>query len=115
VIGVRCVDSVVCNRYRIAGLANATLSLLDVRSRISMRDVDLRDSGRVHYGIALESERNIISEVRSLSGIELDTTYTSKVFKFLKAEANVFRDSNVLYWNTFSPLGIKAVQAEAAL
>jgi hypothetical protein len=64
---------------------------------------DLRDNGPVRHGVALKSGRKIISDVRALSGIELDTTYTAKVVAFLKDQTETLADLNILYWNTFSP------------
>jgi 1-aminocyclopropane-1-carboxylate deaminase/D-cysteine desulfhydrase-like pyridoxal-dependent ACC family enzyme len=103
VIGVRCVDPIVCNPYHIASLSNATLRALKSRARISYRDVDLRDPGEIRYGEALSGGEELIAEMREVAGIELDTTYTSKVFSFLKSHLPELQGQNVLYWHTFSP------------
>lgn len=109
VIGVRCVDKIVCNRFRVAHLANKTLRLLKSKTRICWMDVDLRDPGQVSYGQPLEGSDQLISEVEKLSGIVLDTTYTSKVFNFLCTEISQgkFEGKKILFWNTFSPAALK--------
>ncbi len=110
VIGVRCVDKIVCNRPHVSYLANQALKLLNARIRVSITDVDLRDNGPVIYGSPLENSESLINQVRALSGIQLDTTYTSKVFSFLKSETDKgsFAGKKVLYWNTFSPAALLA-------
>jgi 1-aminocyclopropane-1-carboxylate deaminase/D-cysteine desulfhydrase-like pyridoxal-dependent ACC family enzyme len=105
VIGVRCVDPLVCNAYRVVALANAALKMLGVRARILRSDVDLRDHGKVSYANPLEGAEDLIREVKARSGITLDTTYTTKVFSFLKSwtDSGKAQGKSVLYWNTFSP------------
>lgn len=109
VIGVRCVDKIVCNRLRVAQLANETLRLLGSSMRVRRADVDLRDIGGISYGRPLEGSHQLISDVRALSGIVLDTTYTSKVFTFLRSESSRggFAGKKVLFWNTFSPAALR--------
>lgn len=115
VVGVRCVDRVVCHPARIARLANRTLRLLDPSARfrpLRASDVDLRDppGARSAYGAPLLEAHRLIREIRASAGITLDTTYTSKVMSFLKHQVGTgaFRRQTVLYWNTFSPAALAA-------
>ncbi len=117
VVGVRCVDRLVCNRFRIARLANQTLKLLGRKERIRISEIDLRDIESLHYGLPLGNAEELISEMRSSTGIELDTTYTTKVFSYLKTRAQQGKCENqtVLYWHTFSPAaGTSGNQIEAS-
>ncbi len=117
VIGVRCVDKIVCNRARVAHLANQALRLLGANTRIQRAEVDLQDIGPIAYGRPLERSEQLISSVRSLSGIVLDTTYTSKVFTFLKSEVarGSFVGKNVMLWNTFSPAALQNLSVASEL
>jgi 1-aminocyclopropane-1-carboxylate deaminase/D-cysteine desulfhydrase-like pyridoxal-dependent ACC family enzyme len=117
IIGVRCVDKIVCNRFRVARLANAALKLLGSRLKIRHSDVDLRDIGRIAYGQPLAQSDQLIRDVRVLSGIELDTTYTTKVFTFLRRAAaqGELAARNVLLWNTFSPAALQISSTPLAL
>ena len=106
IVGVRCVDAVVCNTLRVAQLANTALHLLQPNSeiRFSPYDVDLRDlQSPIRYGRPLEEALHLQTKMQDLHGIFLDTTYTSKVFLYLTQRAHEFRGKKVLYWNTFSP------------
>lgn len=109
VVGVRCVDRLVCNRFRIARLANQTLRLLGWNASVRRSDVDLRDVQTLKYGLPIENAHELIAEMRSSTGIELDTTYTTKVFSYLKTQALRGRceDQSVLYWHTFSPAALR--------
>lgn len=106
-IGVRCVDPLVCHRLKIATLANGVLKKMNSRKRVRMSEIDLRDVKNLSYGEPIEKADHLIAEVKNLSGVHLDTTYTTKVFSFLNAliESNQYKDQNILYWNTFSPKG----------
>lgn len=113
VVGVRCVDRLVCNRYRVSRLATQTLRFLGWNGRIRRSDVDLRDVASLQYGFPLGNAEQLIREMRSSSGIELDTTYTTKVFSYLKTRAlqGKCENQSVLYWHTFSPAAIKTETA----
>ena len=117
VIGVRCVDAIICNRRRVRQLANGTLRYLQSRQRLNVGDINLCDVGGV-YGLPIDGAAALMAEVRAASGLVLDTTYTTKVFSFLKAAAGAghLDDRDVLYWNTFSPKalesrGLRSVEA----
>jgi D-cysteine desulfhydrase len=118
VIGVRCVDPLVCNPLRVRHLANGTLRLLRSRRRIGLRDVDLRSPfADVPYGAPLPQAAELIAEARRLGGLGLDTTYTTKVFAFLRSLAvkGELRGKEVLYWHTFSPAAMQTTPARALL
>ena len=47
---------------------------------------------------------------RRQTGVELDTTYTTKVFAYLQAlaAAKKLQGQDVLYWHTYSPAAMHA-------
>ncbi len=111
VIGVRCVDPVVCNPLHIAYLANSALKLLRAMTRIRIADIDLREGERIAYGRPLPQAEEAIKRVRRVSGIELDTTYTTKVFAYLErlAHSGKLEGKDILFWNTFSPAAVRGL------
>lgn len=115
VIGVRCVDRIVCNETRIASLANRLAKKLELGFRFRSSDVDLVHASSSHYARPLENSKELIAQVESLEQIVLDTTYTTKVIDFLKAwlKSDPFgtRKKNILYWHTFSPVAMGAICA----
>lgn len=106
VVGVRCVDPIVCNISAVVRLSNKVLSYLGSSLRVAPMHVTLLsnplDSG---YAKPLERAQNLIREFYEEEGIYLDTTYTSKVVARLEEEIKkgTYRDQTVLYWHTFSP------------
>lgn len=108
VVGLRCVDRIICNRLRVAQLANSALKLMNSKLRLSLSDIDLRDNGVIQYGSPLQNAGALMSQMRNLSGIHLDTTYTSKVMAYMqmRAAAGACARKKVLYWNTFSPAAL---------
>lgn len=106
IVGVRCVDRIVCNRFAIANLANATLKHLGSERRIHAREIELispqKDQG---YGNVSDMTRHVAREFYAREGIVLDTTYTSKVVLALKdmvTSGDIGKNDRVLYWHTFS-------------
>ncbi len=110
VIGVRCVDKIVCNRLRVAYLANQAFHLLGSKMRVCSNDVDLRDLRQISYGEPLQDSDSLINTVKELSGITLDTTYTSKVFSYLRSQTfgGKLDGKRILFWNTFSPAALQS-------
>jgi D-cysteine desulfhydrase len=112
VIGVRCVDRVVCNRRKIAALATRISRELGLGFAFSPGEVDLRDAPGpgVRYGAPIEEARELSRLFLETEGLELDTTYTTKVAAFLRgfvrAEEN--RTARILYWHTFSPAAMRS-------
>lgn len=120
VIGVRCVDKIVCNEYRIAALANQLAKKLRLNFRFKTSDICLRDYSlydepesisKFNYARALEHADALIAEMHNLENITLDTTYTTKVIHFLKnwVKRDPFQThkKKILYWHTFSPTAMK--------
>ena len=108
IIGVRCVDPVFCNPLHISLLANGALRLLGAHTRIRVSDIDLREGSAGGYGLPITGAEEFCREARSEIGLELDTTYTSKVFTFLRQKAPELRGKRVLYWHTYSPAAMRA-------
>ncbi|MGZ3687591.1 MAG: 1-aminocyclopropane-1-carboxylate deaminase/D-cysteine desulfhydrase [Bdellovibrionota bacterium] len=113
VVGVRCVDRILCNRFKVARLANGISRYLGMDSRFSTAEIDLRDLSELAYGRPIAEAKELIPVVRELSGIELDTTYTSKVFLYLKKfmHESVGQRETVLYWHSFSPAAMRFADA----
>lgn len=111
VIGIRCVDRLVCRRGRVAALANAALARLGRPPLIRAADVDLRDGFNSDgYGHADAAARAAAEALDATEGIRLDTTYTAKVVAALVhgARADAWTGRTVLYWHTFSPAALAA-------
>jgi D-cysteine desulfhydrase len=105
-VGVRCVDRIVCHARAIARLANGVLARIGVPGRVHARDITLVDSPLDHgYGVPLGRAEELTASFEADEGIRLDTTYTSKVVAKLGEllGSGVFTGKNVLYWHTFSP------------
>lgn len=128
VIGVRCVDRIICNEFRIARLANRIGRLLQLDTSFSAAAIELRDHNefsngsmteKVHYGRPLSDADSLIQEMHLFEGIWLDTTYTTKVIHFLKGWLQTERFSlhqkNILYWHTFSPAAMEISTVSASL
>lgn len=109
IIGVRCVDKIICNRFRIASLANQILHYLKIKAQVHVADVDLRDRGFVNYGVPTEDSRVLAETVGYAEGLMLDTTYTTKVVSYLAEliKQGELTNSKVLYWHTFSPAAMQ--------
>ncbi len=109
IIGVRCVDKIICNRFRIAKLANQILRYLKVAGQIRVADVDLRDRGVVNYGVPSEDSKLLAQTVGDAEGLTLDTTYTTKVVSYMAEliKQKGFANSKILYWHTFSPAAMQ--------
>lgn len=106
VIGVRCVDPIVCNTTTVVKLANRVLRYLGSSLRISPLHVRL-DSSPLDSGYAkpILRAKELMDMFYETEGIHLDTTYTSKVVARLEEQVlkRTFDNKTVLYWHTFSP------------
>jgi 1-aminocyclopropane-1-carboxylate deaminase/D-cysteine desulfhydrase-like pyridoxal-dependent ACC family enzyme len=109
IVGIRCVDKIICNRFRIAKLANQILKHLNVMAPIHFSDVDLRDRGIVNYGVPSQDSLLLTETVSQIEGLMLDTTYTTKVVSYMAEliKQNEFIGATVLYWHTFSPAAMR--------
>lgn len=106
IIGVRCVDTLVCNRYKIAALANQVLKMCRSNLVVKASDVNLdsppgRSSG---YGAYHEAASDVMALFDNEEGIRLDSTYTSKVGLYLSDYASKHLSESILYWHTYSGL-----------
>lgn len=109
-IGVRCVDRIVCHSRAIARLANGVLARVGVPGKVRANEISLVDSPLDNgYGVPLGRAEELMASFEADEGIRLDTTYTSKVVSKL-AELLIsgeFKGKNVLYWHTFSPAAMQ--------
>lgn len=105
IIGIRCVDKIVCNPFRISHLANQTLKYLNLSARLASSDVDLRDHGKIRYGNPNSDANDLIQLLQNTEKINLDTTYTTKVVSGMKEllKSESMKNKNILYWHTYSP------------
>lgn len=121
IIGVRCVDRIVCHPRKVRRLANQTLRLLGRQERLSRGEVEMVDLsdwglGDTAYGLPLadfEAQRDRFLETY---GLRIDSTYTGKVARFLEAgmEGGQWAGKHVLYWHTFSPKALESKALSAA-
>ncbi len=106
IIGVRCVDKIVCNKMAVARLANSLLKKLGSTLVVYPHEITLftspLDKG---YASPIEKADELIELFLQNENIELDTTYTSKVVAKLEEliTEGHFIGKKVLYWHTFSP------------
>ncbi len=108
IIGVRCVDRVICNRWRIVNLANQILKVFQSKLSVKMADVCLVDHGLVQYGAEASDAQYWIRHLLEKENIRLDTTYTTKVIGYIASLRNTpnFKGAKILYWHTFSSLAM---------
>jgi 1-aminocyclopropane-1-carboxylate deaminase/D-cysteine desulfhydrase-like pyridoxal-dependent ACC family enzyme len=104
IIGVRCVDRVICNKWNIARLCNQILAMLNSDRRLKLSEINLVDNGHIKYGEAEADANELMKSIFQTEGISLDTTYTTKVVSALSRllQRPDLKDSNLLYWHTFS-------------
>lgn len=105
IIGVRCVDRVICNAWSIARLANQVMEFVGASARIDVGSVDLRDQGSIDYGNPSADANELINVMLQAEGLLLDTTYTTKVVSYLSqlVQQDAYKKKKILYWHTFSP------------
>jgi D-cysteine desulfhydrase len=112
VIGVRCVDRIVCNRRAIARMANAVARLVGIAPNFRRSDVDLRDTIEHRaYGITSPGATELIKMMKEADGITLDTTYTAKVVSKLREiiGSGEFSRQAICYWHTFSDRALRSM------
>jgi 1-aminocyclopropane-1-carboxylate deaminase/D-cysteine desulfhydrase-like pyridoxal-dependent ACC family enzyme len=109
VVGVRCVDRVICNRFMITRLINQSLNLLGSKRKIRPRDIHLYDHGAVDYGRSLADATAFQNIAMESENIRLDTTYTTKVVSWMSQflSRSEIRNKHVLYWHTFSDAAVR--------
>ena len=117
VIGVRCVDKLVCNPRAVTKLSNRVLAVCGSPLRIHPSQVQLTQSPiDIGYAKPLEGAEQVMQRFYEHEGIHLDTTYTSKVVAKMDVLyiSGALKDKKVLYWHTFSPAAMIWAQAEQA-
>jgi 1-aminocyclopropane-1-carboxylate deaminase/D-cysteine desulfhydrase-like pyridoxal-dependent ACC family enzyme len=108
VIAVRCAERIVCNRPKIERLALAVLDRLALKACRPFRFELVESPENLGYAVPSIAARGVMDTFLDAEGIELDTTYTSKVALYLKHafEKGEFRGKSLLYWHTFSPAAL---------
>ncbi|RME47257.1 MAG: pyridoxal-phosphate dependent enzyme, partial [Deltaproteobacteria bacterium] len=109
IVGVRVVDRIVVNRFRIARMANRTLRLLarfvpDLpRIRFSPWEIHLREDafGR-GYGHPTPEGLAAIATMAEREGIPLEPTYTGKTLAACLTALREDPSRPTLFWNTFN-------------
>jgi 1-aminocyclopropane-1-carboxylate deaminase/D-cysteine desulfhydrase-like pyridoxal-dependent ACC family enzyme len=109
IIGVRCVDQIVCNRYNIYHLLSQILVHFKKENPIRLKDIQLVENEFEAYGQEQADSKQLTELMLSTENIELDTTYTSKVFsylvQFIKRTEN--KNRKILYWHTYSSIAMR--------
>lgn len=109
VVGVRCVDQIICNRINIYHLLTQLLAQFKKENPLSYRDIHLVKDAFEAYGKEQKDARDLSNIMWTKEHIELDTTYTSKVFsylvKYVQTEEN--KNKKVLYWHTYSAIAMR--------
>ncbi len=103
VVGIRCVDGIIANRFNIRRLANSVLQMAGVSSRIGLNEIDLRSPSDLAYAKEQVDANELSATFKLLENLTLDTTYTTKVASGLRAvvqEASS-NSKNILYWHTY--------------
>ena len=106
IIGVRCVDAIICHRTNIASFSTNVLDSLGARDKVRGSDIELVDPpSETGYGTSSDETRESSQLFESEEGIQLDQTYTSKVTTILSrfVRSGELNRKKVLYWHTFSP------------
>ncbi|MDD4976244.1 MAG: pyridoxal-phosphate dependent enzyme [Bacteriovorax sp.] len=117
IVGVRCVDKIICNKWNISRLCNQVLTSLGSDRRIKFSEINLVDNGAVKYGQADGDAVNLMKSISHSEGISLDTTYTTKVVSYLTklmSRADL-KNANFLYWHTFSNVAMSGVLKDIRL
>jgi D-cysteine desulfhydrase len=108
IIGIRCAEPLVCNRFRVMALARRLCRTLGrvPKGALAVRLVDLPTRSR--YAVPCPSSYEVMKSFWELEGVSLDTTYTAKVGLYLQtaAQNGAFRKKRVLYWHTYSPAAL---------
>lgn len=116
VIGVRVVDRIMANRYRIVYLANRTLHLIKRYStRINLSAIHpnevtiMQNFFGGHYGSVTAIGKKTV-ELAQEHGVILETTYTAKAFAgLIDFIRNNPPDSRpIIFWNTFNSQPLSA-------
>jgi len=119
VIGVRVIDRVMANPYRIAFLTNRTLSVIKQRCKnvvlpsFRPRDIEIVEGYFGNgYGAVTREGKNTLALAAEF-GIKLETTYTAKAFAAMIDYVKTIspKAGPVIFWNSFNSVDYTA-QAE---
>jgi D-cysteine desulfhydrase len=120
VIGVRVIDRVVANPYRVAFLTNRALSVIERRCgdvdlpAFRPRDITILD-GYFGDGYGAVTEEGRKARARAAEfGVKLETTYTAKAFAAMIDYVKTVSPNAgpVIFWNSFNSVDYTA-QAES--
>jgi D-cysteine desulfhydrase len=78
----------------------------------SERAVVLHDFAGAGYGIPTEDGRRARALAQETAGLELDDTYTAKVFAALLALGAARREKRIVFWNSYDGRGHAAADAD---
>lgn len=110
IIAVRCVDRIVCNRLSIARLTNRVLRRLGSEEKVRWNQITLIDPPKDKgYGHENPDASAVMDLFKGQEGLQLDTTYTSKVALTLQqlVSSGTLKGKQVLYWHTFSSKAVR--------
>lgn len=115
VIGVRCVDRIVCHPMKVRSLANGAYRKLGMTRKLRRNTIHMVDVPRTRYGLPASDFAELRDAIWSSDRITVDTTYTGKVACYLSQALGegTLPGRNILYWHTFSPAAL--VNAEKVL
>jgi 1-aminocyclopropane-1-carboxylate deaminase/D-cysteine desulfhydrase-like pyridoxal-dependent ACC family enzyme len=109
IIGVRCVDQIICNRYNVYQLLTKLLKQFQKKNTLQFKEILLVEDNFLAYGKENSDARDLSHMMFASENIELDTTYTSKVFSYLVKFSALAENKNkkILYWHTYSPRAMR--------
>lgn len=109
IIGVRCVDKIICNRFNINHLVTQILSQFNKKNTLKNKEINIVENNFQAYGKELVGSDKIIDVMKKKENIDLDTTYTTKVVsyvtRFIDEKEN--KSKKILYWHTYSPVAMR--------
>jgi len=104
VIGARVVPRIVAHARRVLRLANETAKLIERTAKVQLPRVRTDAVKIVHesyggaYGRETEAAKRAAEQLRTVSSIELDSTYSANAFA---TALDASRHSPTLFWLTF--------------
>ncbi|MGZ3787771.1 MAG: 1-aminocyclopropane-1-carboxylate deaminase/D-cysteine desulfhydrase [Bacteriovorax sp.] len=109
IIGVRCVDRIICNRFNIYHLLTKILHHFHKENPLKLGSIQLVENDFEAYGKETVEAKDLMQLMSTHENIELDTTYTSKVLSYLVKFSAKLENKNkkILYWHTYSPVAMK--------
>jgi D-cysteine desulfhydrase len=111
VVGARVVPRIVARVPRVRSLAHRTATLIEVISRAKIPRLDSNAVAVIHeayggaYGRETDAGQRASAQLRTVSSIRLDATYSAKAFATALDEAT---RGATLFWLTFDSRTLKA-------